>query len=102
MNSSDPVVCFTVPNRSCRSEHPLGDFGVINHDVTAVTLVRQLHGREGLHTYVAVEFADAGDDVALCLTIAQARQLSRLLGGTVDLYELHAIADALLHTEVTA
>lgn len=102
MRSDDPTPCFEQPNGSCRAEHVLGDFGIVNHDLTLVTLNRVMHSADGVHVYVAVEFSEAGEDMNLSLSLDQARALAALLGGTVDMYELHRVADALLHMQVTA
>lgn len=103
MRSDDPTPCHLNRNGSCRAEHLIGGFGFVNGNKTSVTLVRELHATTGLDTYLAVEYSEAGDDLAFTLQLSQGRQLADLLTAGADLYELHRVDDARLYSaQVTA
>lgn len=103
MNSDDPTPCHLLTNGTCRAEHPVGSFGHVNGKAAAVTLVRELNATTGLDTYLAVEYAESGDDLAFTVQLGQGRTLSTLLTAGADIYELHRVDDARLYSaQVTA
>lgn len=100
MNSSNPTPCF-LTGGTCHAAHVVGEIDQVNNDTAMVSLNRLMDSVGSADPYIVTWFKEFGQDLNLCLTLAQTAKLANLLNGALALYELHRADDAVLHAQVT-
>lgn len=100
MNSSDPVPCYT-RGYTCHAAHIVGEIPQVNNNTATVSLNRLMDSLGSCDPFVTTWFQEFGQDLNLCLTLAQTARLIELLRGALALHELYRADDEALHAQVT-